>query len=181
MRKTNLIFIALLLSTMTVTLCSGVYYLIHQQYLKYSARERFENKELISIKLKTSEIRWEKKGKEFVYHDRFFDVKKQIISGDSTICIGWFDEAEDELVTTQRKLSKFGHKEKKATPLIFFGFLFMEEITSPTFESLPLSIDKKALQNLTIEKTFIYLNSPPPEVLLLLHKMNKQLPSVIAS
>lgn len=138
-----------------------------QQFIHFEMMEELEAKNLTTIVIKKSKLKWTRAGKEIEVNGNLFDVDNISISGDNYIVKGLFDEKEKALLQTIKKSQQDSPYNKPLQLLIskaFSHLLFIEnkKVTPPL---IILSLSKNYCLFTAVH--FISfspcLNGPPPK------------------
>lgn len=138
---------------------------IQQRYIQWDMLEQLEQKELVTIELKTSEMHWIRNGKECLVHGELFDVKRYDHKNGSYILTGLFDHKEKAIL---QQLVQ--HTEEQKNPE--HQYRLIKLLTSHVL--LPASHEPTGPLCLVVEEYSSYLNplhknpsssitTPPPE------------------
>ncbi len=93
-----------------------VMFQVQRAIVRHRMEEALEKKQLVTITLKTDEVRWHKKGKEIIINGEFFDIKSFTISGTTINFTGLYDKQEKQL---HKKLDEtFGKKTHNKSILV---------------------------------------------------------------
>ena len=70
---------------------------IQQRYVQWEMLEQLEQKELVTIEVKASEMHWIRNGKECLVQGELFDVKRYVHKNGNYILTGLFDSKENAI------------------------------------------------------------------------------------
>jgi hypothetical protein len=87
-----------------------------QWYLKYTAGERMQHHQVITVSLPVAHVVWHKKDKELSIDGKLFDVESSHLSNGTLTVTGFYDDEEISLISL---LSKLTSPEKNSTLLHF--------------------------------------------------------------
>lgn len=154
-------FIALL------PLIFALYTLTSQAAIHHQMHEELEQKNLVTIHVKSFELVWTRTGKEASINGNMFDVKSYIIKGDDIELTGLFDKDEDGLFThidnTQQKNSD---ATTGTSVLKLFGCFSWNSnnIATQHLSSSVISSLQKNQQNNSLQNPFLSFDTPPPKL-----------------
>src|SRR5690349_16902621 len=86
-----------ILSIAILPLMFSGYVQVSEAVIHYKMKEELEQKNLVIIQVKSSQIVWTEKGKEAIVNGNMFDVEHYKINGDEITLTGLFDKDEDAL------------------------------------------------------------------------------------
>ncbi len=87
----------LLLCIALLPLIFAVYIQMSESVIHHQMKEALEQKNLVTVHIKSSQIVWIEEGKEASINGDMFDVEKYLIKGNDIELTGLFDKAEDAL------------------------------------------------------------------------------------
>jgi hypothetical protein len=138
---------------------------IKRENIRHDIKERLEEGMLHTIRVKNSECRWVKAGKEMLVNGRMFDVKKQVADKDEIIFSGLYDDEETALNAIAANLWN-QHSEKDHTVLSHI-LQFLQGFFFDNYDNSIAKAQNPGLQhwpappgNLTVVHTSI--TTPPP-------------------
>ncbi len=116
---------SLLAGISLMPLLVAAWYCASQAIIYHQMETQLQGEHLETITLKTADITWIKKGKEILFGNQLFDVKKIATRGNETTVTGLYDHQEKILKEKFGKLQGAdmqGEKHLKITrPLVLFG------------------------------------------------------------
>lgn len=157
----------LLLSITILPLLLFLFFVAHQNYIRWQMEEKLEHEQLTSITLNESEFRWHKKDKEIIFNGHFFDVKTiKKIAGNKLLITGLYDYQEQQLHNTISKLlnkkSGTGKLQKLAQQM--FAFVGAEPV-HPFLHQRIFEVNTlhTSFYNERLSVCFVPIIIPPPK------------------
>ncbi len=136
------------------------YLIVKKQVLKYTYKERFENKIKETFSINLNDIVWIKKDKEILINHHIFDIKEINYLKNKIIVTGWFDEEEQEV---DNHIAKKNSSKKEKTSIPIFSYLYYNEKLPHLFtrSCIDIKISYTLISYNEINKFFDCIIPPP--------------------
>ncbi len=90
--------------------------LLQKSYVRWEMREKLEEEQLQTIRVKASAVQWSFFGNECRIEGKMFDVKKTAQDGDFLILTGLFDDRETEI---EKDITRNCEEDEQETVFLF--------------------------------------------------------------
>lgn len=148
---------------MLVPLLAPVLLQLQQKHIQHEMLERLEREQLISIRIKASEVKWVKPGKEIAIGHEMFDIKNMETDGDDLVLTGLYDAEEKALKRLIRQQSQQESKQSKQT-LQLLSALGLPAEAANVSSYTPLSgNDNNLFRDSFYHSPFLGFITPPPK------------------
>jgi hypothetical protein len=141
------------------------YIQVSEIIIHYEMKEELEQKNLVIIQIKSSQIIWTKKGKEAIVNGNMFDVEHYKANGDEIELTGLFDKDEDALFAKIDNCNSTNSNATGSTLVLkwFSCFLSVQKDNASNF----FTAEKKSLGSTTqyifFQSPFLSFDTPPPK------------------
>ena len=102
---------------------------VWQQFIRYQMMEELEAKNLTTITIKNSDLKWIRTGKEITVNGNLFDVDKISMQGSFYIVTGLYDKDEDVLLEMIKKSQQTTNNKplQLLASQVLYSILFLED------------------------------------------------------
>lgn len=138
--------------------------------IHHQMREELEQRNLVTIQVKSSQIIWTEKGKEASVNGFMFDVERYAISGDKIQLTGLFDKDEDALFAQIDNAQQKNNNDATGSVLVlkWFGcFSWNTNHASVNILSARSIYNNPIQQNSYLENPVLPCETPPPESMII--------------
>ena len=158
---------ALLILVIFMPLLVSLSLLVRQQFIRHEMLEKLEAKNLTTVIVKKSGVKWIRENREIEINGKLFDVKEITEKGNNYLIRGLYDEKEALLLLNLKKAQQSsGNKPvHQLVSKVFSGTLFFEPKTE-LFQKLPifLSLKYQLYNNNNFPSWCPPLSGPPPKL-----------------
>jgi hypothetical protein len=151
-----------LLIGFSLPMLSPVVLQLKQLYVQHEMLEKLEKQQLISIRVKATNLQWVKPKKECVLGTEMFDVKKIVVDGDDLVLTGLYDAKEKELKRMIRQQSEQQSKQSKQTVQLLSALALPAEAANIFLYNAGTGIPKGLFRQSFYHSPFLGFLTPPP-------------------
>lgn len=159
-----------MLCTAALPLIFAAYIQISEAVIHHQMREELEQKNLVTIQVKSSQIIWTEKGKEASVNGLMFDVERYAVNGDEIQLTGLFDKDEDALFAQIDNAQQKNNNDATGSVLVlkWFGcFLWNANHVPVSILSAQSTYNKPIQQNSRLQNAVLSCDTPPPEPIII--------------
>ena len=146
----------------------GIYLQTSQVIIQHKMREEIEKKNLVTITVNITDVKWTREGEEAFINGDLFDVEKYSINKNKIQLTGLFDKAEDKLVSQLGDIQRKNNPDNSTSSSLVFQLMSCFSICTlenqPTdFHSFNDSQNYSPFQNPMIASVDLLSDTPPPK------------------
>ncbi len=144
----------------------AVYVQISEVVIHHQMNEKLDQKNLVTIHIKSSQIVWTKKGKEANVNGNMFDVKNFLINDDDIRLTGLFDKDEDALFAQINNAQQKNNSDAAGSISVlkwFCCFLWNANNVTSEILSAQLIISTPIHQNNFLQSPVLACDTPSPK------------------
>lgn len=151
-------------------LAFAAYVQVSELVIHHQMREELEQKNLVTIRLKSSQIIWTEKGKEASVNGFMFDIERYAVNGNEIELTGLFDKDEDALFAQVDNAQQKNNNDATGGVLIlkWFGcFSWNTNHISDNILTAQAIYNKPIQQNSCLQNPVLSCETPPPKPIII--------------